>query len=80
MPHLVQRDHDLLGADGRLGQIAGFVAIAREITTAGTPRMRAMGAKNHVSHRQSSTAKVFIAGGLPRGGGIVKLQPQERQR
>jgi hypothetical protein len=38
------------------------------------------GAKNHVSHRQSSTAKVFIAGGLPRGGGIVKLQPQERQR
>jgi len=42
MPHLVERDHDLLGADGRLGQIAGFVAIPIEVTTSGMPRMRAM--------------------------------------
>jgi hypothetical protein len=27
-----------------------------------------------------TAAKAFIAGGLPRGGGIVKLQPHERQR
>jgi hypothetical protein len=37
MPHLVERDHDLIGADGRLGQIAGFVAIPVEITTSLTP-------------------------------------------
>ena len=30
--HSIGRDHDLLGADGRLGQIAGFVAVPVEIT------------------------------------------------
>ena len=29
---------------------------------------------------QKSKASAFIAGGLPRGGVIVKLQPHERQR
>jgi hypothetical protein len=28
----------------------------------------------------STAAKAFIAGDLPRSGGIVKLQPPERQR
>jgi len=42
MPHLVERDHDLLGAGGRLGQIAGFVAIPVEISTSLPPRMQSM--------------------------------------
>jgi hypothetical protein len=80
MPHLAERDHDLLSAGGRLGQIAGFVAIPVGITASPTPRMRAVEQKLVFPIDESSTVKAFIAGGLPRGGGTVKLQPHERQR
>jgi hypothetical protein len=50
MPHLVERDHDLLGAGGRLGQIAGFVAIPVGITVADAEDA-GVRAKTRVSHR-----------------------------
>ena len=50
MPHLVERDHDLLGAGGRLGQIAGFVAIPVGITVADAEDAGDR-AKTRVSHR-----------------------------
>jgi len=50
MPHLVERHHHLIGLDGGLWQVAGFVANPVEDRDIADAEKTGDGAKTHVAH------------------------------
>ena len=79
MPHLIQRQGDPRRRDIRLWKRLGFGAYPLHDGNVSV-QQASDAAEAHVARLYKRTAKAFMAGGLPRGGVSVKLQPQDWQR